>query len=74
MSSSNGIQVDFSKDSKKYKAKFLVKKETGKPTYTLHAEIQLKDGKKVFEKKREGLSHLQIEPALIFVFHQAFAQ
>lgn len=68
------IEVKFRHDDKPYRAFFTVKKEKDSSNYKLNAEILNAKGKRVFEKERTGLDYIQVEPAMTFVFHQAFAQ
>ncbi|MBP9718019.1 hypothetical protein KBD59_01860 [Candidatus Gracilibacteria bacterium] len=73
--SESGLTVFFNREGKAYNAQFRVNREnTGARTYKLHAEVGHEKGKKMIEKDRTALDYAQIEPAIVFVFHQAFEE
>lgn len=74
MKSTSKIKVDFKREGEKYSAVFGVKREQNSPAYNLNAEVFDSKGKKIFEKQRRDLDYSQVEPALLFVFHQAFVE
>lgn len=73
MKNASKIKVDFSRDGKKYTAYFSVKRESNGISYHMHTEVCDEKEKIIFKKDRSNLDYSQVEPALLFVFHQAFA-
>ena len=68
------LKVKSTHEGKPYRAHFEVDREKiGTRTYKLHAQVRNSKDEIVFEKDRTGLDYSQVEPAIIFVFHQAFA-
>lgn len=73
MKKGSKINIGFLREGKKYSAQFSVKREESGQSYALHGDVYDDKGKKIFTKDRSHLDYSQVEPALIFVFHQAFA-
>lgn len=72
MKNGSTLNITFKRDGKTYKAHFAAKREKTPTSYSLHGEIESEKGKKIFEKDRFGLDYSQLQPAMIFIFHQAF--
>ena len=73
MKTGSKINIEFLREGKKFSAQFSVKREESGRSYTLHGDVFDDNGKKIFTKDRANLDYSQVEPALIFAFHQAFA-
>lgn len=74
MKNSTRITIEFNYENKKYSATFTVTREPAGTSYFMHSEVAGPDGKIIFKKERSDLDYSQVEPALLFVLHQAFAQ
>lgn len=72
MKNGSTLHISFKREGKTYKARFTAKREKTPASYSLHGEIESEKGKKIFEKDRAGLDYSQLQPAMIFIFHQAF--
>ena len=68
------LQIDFSREGKKYEAIISVTAEPKGHSYVMHGEIYTEKGKLVFKKDRTGLDYSQVEPSMIFMFHEAFVE
>lgn len=73
MKKTSRIKVDFKNEGKLYSALFSVTREPSEVSYHMHSEILDEKGKLIFKKDRSNLDYSQVEPAALFVFHQAFA-
>ena len=74
LSKPSTLTVGFVRDDKKYTAKFSVTREETGRSYHLHADVFDAKNKKLFTKDRYGLDFSQVDPAMLYVFHQAFSE
>lgn len=73
MKNTSRVKIDFKHEGKNHSATFSVSREPSGTSYYMHSEVQDENGKVIFKKDRSDLDYSQVEPALLFVFHQAFA-
>lgn len=66
------LSVDFSRDGQYYRAVFNVSQEPNSTNYTLTATVSDAHGKQIFQKVRRDVDFLQMQPAIVYVFHDAF--
>lgn len=68
------LTVRFTREEKQYSAEFAVTREENGRSYHLHADVYDSKKTKIFTKDRYGLDFSQVNPAILYVFHQAFSE